>query len=539
MMRSGVGAIKESAMHAARVLLTSIPVLVCLLAQTHAEESRPQITLNVIPSVMKLSPLEAREARIVIGNPTAAPLRELRLSSFTDADVQVDSVPPPSDSLQPHGTLAWTVRLTKHVRGSAAGQVHLLLDYRWQPEAAAELVPGVALGTIEIQDRLPTTLDKVAAVRIETTLDLLHEKRQGSVFLVVSNRSSDPMTVKRIKMAKPSSIVVETPPMDAHGIIRLPPEMTLAPQESRAVPIIVTAGNAVQPGKHLLLFEVDLEQMQYGYVWTETLIATQAFSVGVLGESELLTAIGVPSFLLLPGFLIVVSLRMLWTGVSPKQPLELDPKSAEFWLIAILLSLGAAFLYPLLTGWLGQPRNYLEGYGLRDIVNVWFGSVGLGVALWALWVGGSELRAHLRAQYIPSPDDGPIQILRKLARNRQSISLAQVEIIVGNQAQRAFVIAPARAGQLDIWVAPLMTLTWLPSAGKDEKDLFERLLADGTELNAMADFIERERGRSIEGVSWASAGDLQRPMRVQESQAKRLPGLRRIIEVKEESGESP
>jgi hypothetical protein len=165
--------------------------------------------------------------------------------------------------------------------------------------------------------------------------------------------------------------------MDAHGVIDLPPNMTLAPQQSRAVPITVTAGNAVQPGKHLLLFEIDLEQVKYGYAWTETLIATQAFTIGILGESEILTAIGVPSFLLLPGFLIVVSFRMLWTGVPPKRRLDLDPKSADFWLIAILLSLGAAFLYPLLTGWLGQPRNYLEGYGLRDIVNVWFGSVGL------------------------------------------------------------------------------------------------------------------------------------------------------------------
>lgn len=526
-------------MNAARVLLTSIAALVLLLTQTHAEESRPQITLHVIPSVIKLSPLEAREARVVIGNPTSAPLRELRMSSFTDADVQVDIVPPPVNSLQPHGTLAWTLHLTKRVRGSAAGQVHIQLDYRWQPEATTDLVPGVALGTIEIQDRRPETLDKVAAVRIETTLDLLHEKRQGSVFLVVSNLSSDPVTVKRIKMAKPSYIFVETPPMDAHGIVRLPQEMTLAPQESRAVPIIVTAGNAVQPGKHLLLFEVDLEQIKYGYAWTETFIVTQAFTVGVLGESEILTAIGVPSFLLLPGFLIVVAFRMLWTGVSPKQPLDLDPKSAEFWLIAILLSLGAAFIYPLLTGWLGQPRNYIEGYGLRDIVNVWFGSVGMGFAFWAFWMGGHELTARLRAQTIPSPDDGPVQILRKLARNHHSISLEQVEIIVGNQSQRAFVIAPARAGQQDIWVAPLMTVTWMPTAGKDAKDLFEQLLEDGTDVNAMADFIERQLGKSIEEVSWDNAGELRRPMQVQESQAKKLPGMRRIINVEEEGGESP
>jgi hypothetical protein len=79
-------------MHAARVLLTAIPMLVFLLAQTHTEESRPPITLNVIPSVMKLSPLETREARVVIGNPTAAPLQELPLSSFTD-NIAVDTPP--------------------------------------------------------------------------------------------------------------------------------------------------------------------------------------------------------------------------------------------------------------------------------------------------------------------------------------------------------------------------------------------------------------------------------------------------------------
>jgi hypothetical protein len=511
----------------ARVLLPSVAALIVFLAQAHGGEPRPEITLSVVPAIVKLSPLETREARVVIENPTSAPLRELRLSTFGDADVQVDVAPPPSDGLAPHGQLVWTLGLTKRVRGSAAGQVHVQLDYRWQAETTGETVPGVALAVINIEDRQPDLLDKVAAVRIETTLDLLHEKRQGSIYLVVRNLSVDPITVKRMKMAKPPFIVVEAPPVDAQGVISLPQEITLGPQESRALPIIVTASHTVQPGRHLLLFEVDLGLVQYGYTWTETVIATQAFTVGVLGESEILTAIGVPSFLLLPGFLIVVAFRMLWTRVSPQQPMDIDPKSAEFWLIAILLSLGATFVYPLLTRWLGSPRNYIEGYGLRDIVNVWFGSVGVGFVFWAFWVGTSELKTRVRAQKIPSPDDGPLEILRKLARNRRGIGLEQVDITLASQSQRAFVILPAKTGQTAMWVAPSMTITWAHDPGPENP--LDKWIEDRTAANIMADFIERQIGKAIEGISWDQIGSLRGPMQVEESQVKKLPGVRRII----------
>lgn len=429
-------------------------IVVVLLAQNAIQAESPEITLKIIPTVVKLPPNNPVEALVVVSNHTSELIQELQLTPFSNADVKLGITPPQRNYLQPRGSLVWTANITKTKEDSAAGSIHFQLNYKWNPNAASEAVPGVAVGTLEIQDCQPEAIEKIVTVRTETTLDLVQEKRKGRVFLIVSNISGDPITIKRIRVDKPWFIRVNKPILDKQGFVKPQLDHILAPQESHAFPFIVTAGNAVQPGKHLLLFEVYMEQVKYNHTWKGTLIAVHKFNVGVLGETEILTVIGVPSFLLLPGFLILVTFRILWTYVKPKTPIRLEVKSAEFWTISIFVSLIAAIIYPIIT-----KRNYLESYGLRDVMSVWLGSCGVGAASWVFCIGGAKIMEimvrTLRANYIPSEEDTADQVLHKLSRNNMSLKLEQVKITVKGKEKRAFDITPAK------WKKWLQSYSWV------------------------------------------------------------------------------
>jgi len=491
--------------------------VVLLFAQNAIQAESPEITLKIIPTVVKLSPNNPVEVLVVVSNHTAELIREIQLTPFRNADVKLVITPPQRNCLQHRGSLVWIANITKTKEDSAAGSIHFQLNYKWNSNAVPEAVLGVAVGTLEIQDCQPEAIEKIATVRIETTLDLIQEKRKGSVFLIVSNISGNPITIKRIRVDRPRFIRVKK-----QGIVKPQLDHILAPQESHTFPFIVTASNAVQPGKHLLLFEVYMEQVKYNHTWKGTLTAIHKFDVGVLGETEILTVIGVPSFLLLPGFLILVTFRILWTYVKPKTPILLEMKSAEFWTISIFVSLIAAIIYPIIT-----KRNYLESYGLRDVMSIWFGSCGMGTASWIFYIGVGKIMEimvrTLQANYIPSAEDTPDRVLRKLSCNNMGLKFKQVKITVKGEEKQFFDITPPKWKkwlQSDSWVAPEIVM-YLNKNNKSEKikTEFDEIRAKN-DVEKMAELSKQAELKFSEGEG---------PIKVQRNNITPVEGGRNFI----------
>jgi hypothetical protein len=148
---------------------------------------------------------------------------------------------------------------------------------------------------------------------------------------------------------------------------KIPLNLKLSPHQTSIIPIKITTSDRVPPGKHFLVFDVH-------FAWSEdgkqlgNIIVTQEVKVGVLGESEILTVLGLPSFLILPGFLMLVTIRLLWNLGIVKSPepigeFPLQVEKPDFWVVSITISGIVAVLYPLFT-----KRNYLDSYGLKDII---------------------------------------------------------------------------------------------------------------------------------------------------------------------------
>jgi hypothetical protein len=188
----------------------------------------------------------------------------------------------------------------------------------------------------------------------------------------------------------------------------------------------------VRPGKHLLLFGIDLGWQTATGHETAHAVATQEAEIGVLGLSETLKVLTVPTFLLLPGVLMLVAAALVYGLLKPtgspaaKDIPFLDAASAAFWVVSITLSIGMAVAYPRLGG-----HDYLSEYGLGDVIRVWFASIAFG-ALVALVVV-PIWRAHRDAPTF-SENDEPKRLIRKMAQRHLAVVRKEYDLDDGGIA---------------------------------------------------------------------------------------------------------
>ncbi len=464
------------------------------------EAATPAIELEVIPNALQLAPGEDTEILIIARNSSEGSLQSLQLSWLVSAGVAVDTDAPDVEALGPASSHTWKIHITRTLGGLETGSVYFQLDYVWKANDETRPVPGSVVGVLKIQERQFKSVEQVANVKVETALESLQEYQPGSVFLVLNNVSSFPVRVVDITEQSPQFVDV--------GILDADKNVQLEAGETHVFPITVKTENAVRSGNHMLLFEIDLEWKEAGQTREGTLVTTHTLNVGTLGvESAILALVGAPAFVLLPGFLMLITFIALWTRCVPKKKLELEVKSPEFGLLAITLSFVAYLLYLGIT-----KRNYLVGYGLLDVFLIWFGSTGLAILTWLVVVG---IRKLVIKRKTLTKDDEPIIMLRKLARNGVEFPLKQVDVQVGQgRSWRCFVLLDDRERK-EIWVALPIRLTWGATAEwQTRKELVEQLREKNP--NRLADLLKQAmKKRVVKKIDWRQYGKIKGPTSVE------------------------
>jgi hypothetical protein len=492
-----------------------------------AQAQAPAVQIEVVPNAIALASEREANVLVIARNPSKDALRKVRLSYFTAAGVSVFIQPPAADVLSPYGALTWNLLLSQEKEEPAAGTVHLRLDYLWARDHA-EAVPCVAHGALEITPRRPETAEEVVAVTPTMAEGTLMENRPATIYLKIENKSDVPLKLTNVLTLGPDgvSLTVQDSPT---GEI-------LEPTEIRVVKVTADVSGSVWSGKHLLLFDLAFERTKEGRVMRTNRVITHEVTIGVLGESGLLkllglTAVGVPSFLFLPGLLIVMTVRLLHRRVAPPaegSPLEgllqdlQDRTKPEFWFVVITISLPVTLLYPVVTRMLGSPRNPIRGYALSDVMWIWGGSIVLGCFAYFSIVGLTELirNARRRKQQreeekrIPASGDDPIEILRKLHRQGLRVWLARVAATVqGKVLKYVFLLQPRADGQETIWIGPRILVRWKPGAEPELKELVSRHLTAEGNAAELADLLvqAKAKGPDVVQIDWEPKGALSGP----------------------------
>lgn len=433
--------------------------LLPLVFSVQAWGDAPQVTVQTVPGEVLIPPQGEARVLVILRNGSGERLKDLKLSWLTQAGVEVSAEPADAGGLEPYGEIGRALRLSRVPDGPSRGEVHLRLDYVWlRPEGDAR---RVAVGSLKVAPREPEAVAQVASAEVKTAMKSLVERRPGLVYLVINNTSNVPVDIVSAESRAPAFIAVEPG--------KITQRRTLPPRDTLVLPFDVKTAGAIRPGKHLLLFQVGLEWESGGRKASGTLVATHETDVGILGESEILTLLGVPTFLVLPGFLMLVTLGLLWQHVPPRtegdrKPYPFAKVSPEFWVVAISVSIAAAILDPWITGFFGQRRNYLDGYELIDVVRVWAGSIFAGILVFVAWRAVTAGISRWRQSRAFQTGDSALTVLRKL--DKQGLGLRFPGIRVKLDKGETTLFQLRRAGNR-IWVAPGIALAGLDAVGGD------------------------------------------------------------------------
>lgn len=410
----------------------------------------PALELSSLPAEVTLAPGATVLVAVRVSASGEDPVDGLRLDHFAPEDIALElAATAPNEALPAGASATWVYRLRRAEGGTRLGPVLWRLTGIERRQGGRVPVAATTVTKVAASEEK----EAVATLELRSGFETFRDLRGAAIFLVVENETGSDLMVEAIRPYAPSFMEVEAVDQD------LP--LTVPPRSTRSLQYSLSA-TAVQAGTHTLLWEADLAWNEGGRRQRATLLASKDVPVGMLGESELLNVLKVPSLLLLPGILVLLTWHWLRKSVHPRateaKPIKLD--AVEFLFGAATLSLAAAFVYPLATGFVfGDPRDFVVLAGFRDIVNLWWGAIFAGFVGWAVWYGGGSVvrrgRSWLEKWRMPGERSSARSVLKKL-RNELSLQRRKVQFEAPDGVTRQGLVLFERKGRT--WLAPTMVV---------------------------------------------------------------------------------
>jgi hypothetical protein len=490
-----------------------------LLANTAAQK----VEMEIEPKTLQIRIDREFEVAVVVRNISPVPLSNLNLSCLKIPGLSVQIAPPSQKILPPHSAHFWTVKLEMEENAEIPENLWFRLIFLFKEKNDARDFQDVAFASIKLIHEPRFTIEKMVSIKTEKADEPLMEYQTRRFYLFITNTSSIPVQVKKaVPILPPKLTVREKIPITGK---------TLSPLQQYVFPLEIRVEGGISPGEHLIVYDIDFQWHSPGKTpvkRTGNLLTSFKIKAKILGESDLLTTLGVPSFLLLPGFLVMITLGFLCRIMEQGSKIP-GLSKPEFWLFAISLSIVMGLLYPAVT-----RHNYLKGYGLSDIVLVWSLSIILTVLGYFLYYLGRKrfikYKEEKTAEITISQGDRAIDVLTKLNRIGLGVTLTQVELkLPGEELQWGFLLTGnAEPGEKAL-VGPAIKIKWLKadeattqlrrefeSHLKREKDMgiLLNLLNEGIEAKQLE--LKWDPGVKLKGPTWVKGSDVKllRPRRI-------------------------
>lgn len=393
-------------------LVTALVVASTIGGLAHARE--PLASISTSPTTVELCPNDqATPVLVTLRNNDANPIRNICLRAFTNSPITLkalDMIAPQAHNETPANTgtseqnnCSGGISLPELRSGatiskllsfnvanpSPSSPVTLWADYQMGDPSKGE--NETATGSFTVTTR-KLSVDSFK-VQAQTNFLSLYDRQEGSVLLTITNGTNDSLKVSTSMRLNPPSTQVE--PAKTMST-------TVAPQDVMVIPYKIKVGDSVTPGKYFGLIQVDAET-DCGTVIHRAV--SYEVTLGVFGESQVLTAIKVPSLLLLPGFLILTLWMLLWRfkifswRVSfLAKPTNADEfiiggTDSEFWLLGITFSLLLFFALPSV-----MAVGYEEPYNLGNIAKLWAASLVISFIIYVVLLFIDRRRAQQAAE---------------------------------------------------------------------------------------------------------------------------------------------
>lgn len=456
------------------------------------------------------------------------PLTDIRLSVFSNDGVAaaVDGTPSSGSltSLAADAEHAWKVKVTP-VKGvvvaPGALSVHVTVAFQ---EGKDPVLQRYLFKELKITAPVAPTVPALAEIDFKGTLNALSHERPGQLFVTLTNKHSQTLEVASIEVSTPQFIKA-TPDKAT---------VTLPYGETKVVRVDIKVEEQIVPGKYPIVVTAAVAAPDG---LSSTVVKSQDVEINVLGESDILLKLGVPSLLFLPGVLFLLTWQLLWSfgkTAEQRQAYSMTATNTTFWVIAVALSIGAALAYPkIVFTILKDKRDFLVAYGLIDYMYVFGIAIGGATILFVVWLTAkaavARWKAFMASQHLPTIDDRPEVIVTKLGRLKRSIVLPRARAAGGPAAELVFVLEPWR-DSTSIWIAPPAEMADGPNATAGSRNLMQDIV-DGRQSDArsLAPILKEGRNQGWWTIEWQPVGPTIGPRKVLQANWSQLAADRLIV----------
>ena len=448
-------------------LLTGVQV-----NELSSQESQ-SLSLTIHPTTVSLARGEREQVLIVAKNGTERIAESLTLGFVERKGIKISAIEPFVEKLLPANSHSWIVeveRTADDVTGEFNFHVSSIL--KPQPSSSDEnaaVLTDISTVKLSIAQDTLTDIDNILELTLDATAESVEDYRPANLALAIKNKSeyvvritsvsvSHPAPSRRLKNAQTNKPEVQVVPIKelAQGL--------LLPHQKQILIYRVSSPGRRNPGSRLVALKVDFEWEEHGLTRTGSTIVTQKFSLGIFGESILLQAMSVPTFFLLPGFLLITAfaaaLRLLGPTLSEQSKLT----KPEIFALAVLLSIPCIYVY----NWFVKV-NLLNGYKLSDVLWLWFWSLAVGGLLGTIPHVFIRLRKLIASAYKFKTQDSALEIIRKLEIKGMSLSRERAQIVENGIQYQVLRLDDQNPG----WVCPQIKFRFAASAGTEFREQFE------------------------------------------------------------------
>jgi hypothetical protein len=481
-------------------------------------------TLTATSQKQVLAPSETVSSWLVLAAPVGASIDLLDFTWMSTTGVEV-TLPDLPSSLPPGQSMLAVISMVGPKQGITAGDVALSLRYLAHPTTpepsgtGATGVNGVVVATIALE---PSTAS--ATVEIRSATGAVSAIRPGTVDVLVTNTSSAPATIAVVARPNPALAIK---PASYVSPDLVPPGDTVTAE------FTVSAADQINPGETLAIFDVTTS----GRAGTNHAVASIAPNLAVFGVSEFSGPLGIPTFYLAPGLIMLVSWGLLQSLFGRVRKAVLGgPDAKEFWVVGIALSLAMAFVfYPaitaLLAGWFGLfggvGRDYLRGFGSLDVALVWFMSLLIPIVVY-LPIRGTQAYLH---RHVPTANDSPWKVIERLAGTGLTVGVP----VVTTKQSKGLLLEPRRSGQASYWIGPQIGIRWQrpPNAGVDLEQGIDSQLEVTKSIKDLWPLLNTARSLNYIELHWMGADSSSGPELVAAADMTFGPAVRLVTKDEE------
>lgn len=432
-----------------RLAVALLLLLGGLLAVQPAQPANaaPSLSVSPTPKELALTPGATATGVLVLENAGATPATIARVEPVAaDPSLKVsmvDSVAAvPAAASVP---LSYEVTRTTESTGQDV-TVRFVVSYSQRAAPKSDPVSQVVVASVTV--KAVASLAVVEA-KIESNVQTINENRPGQGALVVSNPRETSIRVDAVQVSAPTSVKVQLDCPNGGQLTVLGAttrsancSFPVGARSQEVLPLRLETEESVIPGPRSVVIRVEASVPESRV--SASVAATVAFTVDVFAESDILKAVGVPVFLLLPGVVVVLTGWFLIGTASPWRQVVGPPQSTSVIstatitaVLGLAVSLVIAAVYPTLTSSLvpGYERNYLRAYGFQDFYYVFGYSFAIAIVAWLLSLLLFLAVRGFRWLFLPVAGDDEPALLRKLGLRGLVGGRAKLQVRVNAQAQ--------------------------------------------------------------------------------------------------------